>query len=130
MNKTILKIVFLTLCLLGFQGLTTSSQIMAEKRIPLTRPIGDSTTNNPHRTPDLAPIVEINDAGTQLTFTGTAPITFFVEIVDEDDNTVLTDTLAVQQNTQTNLSIASLPAGDYTLYVTINGITYEGEFSK
>lgn len=130
MNKTIFKIVFATVCLLGIQSLTSSSLLIAGEKIPLIRHDGSNTPLPPNRTPDLAPIVEINDAGTQLTFTGTAPITFSVEIVDEDNNTVLTDTLAVQQNGQIILSIATLSAGDYTLFVIINDVTYEGEFSK
>ncbi len=130
MNKTILKVAFAAACLLGLQGITFSSLLMAEEQIPLILIEGDTSTPIPKRTPELTPLVEINDAGTQLTFTSTAAITFSVVIEDEDGNTVLTDVFALQQNTQTNLSIASLPTGDYTLYVIIGDNTYEGEFSK
>ena len=130
MNKTILKVALSALCLLGLQSITSSSILLADERIPLILHDGSTTNVPPKRTPDLAPIVEINDAGTQLTFTGTATITFTVEIEDEDGNTVLTDVISVQQNAQAALSISSLPAGDYTLYVAIGDVTYEGEFSK
>lgn len=130
MKKSIFKITFATACLLGMQSMTSSSQLMAEN-IPLTN---DENYQIPdkHRSPalDLTPIVEINDAGTQLSFTGQATITFSVEIEDEDENTVLTDVLAVQENDMVTLSISSLPAGNYTLYVTIGDARYVGEFSK
>ncbi len=130
MNKTILKVAFAAACLLGLQGITFSSLLMAEEQIPLILHDGSTTTTQPHRNPALTPIVEINDVGTQLTFTGTAAITFSVVIEDEDGNAVLSDVLAVQQNAQTYLSIASLPAGDYTLYVIIDDNAYVGEFCK
>ena len=130
MNKTILKVTFAAACLLGLQGITFSSLLMAEEQIPLILIEGDTSTPIPKRTPEITPLVEINDVGTQLTFTSTVATTFSVVIEDEDGNAVLTDVLAVQQNAQTYLSIASLPAGDYTLYVIIGDNTYEGVFSK
>ena len=129
MNRTILKVAFAA-CLLGLQTIVSTNRLMAEELIPLIQVEGSNGTSIPHRNPELTPIVEINDAGTQLTFTGTATIAFSVVIENEDGNAVLTDFLAVQQGTQTNLSIASLPTGDYTLYVSIGDNTYEGEFSK
>ena len=51
-------------------------------------------------------------------------------ITDEDDNVIMSGILMIANGTQITLSIASLPTGDYTLYVIIGDNTYEGEFSK
>lgn len=130
MNKTILKTALSALCLLGLQSITSSSQLMADEKIPLIRTEGSTGVPIPNRTPIIVPTVSINDGGTLLTFTSTTAITFSVEIEDENGNTMLTDVLSVQENDIATLSIASLPTGDYTLYVIIGDNTYEGEFSK
>ena len=103
---------------------------MADEKIPLIRTEGSTGVPIPNRTPIIVPTVSINDGGTLLTFTSTTAITFSVEIEDENGNTMLTDVLSVQENDIATLSIASLPTGDYTLYVIIGDNTYEGEFSK
>lgn len=101
--------------------------------VPLQK-VDDDGEHPKQRSPEdysFLPTILYNEATETLNVIGNADLGAVpYTITDDDDNIVLSGILMITNGTQTNLSIASLPAGDYTLYIIIGDNTYVGEFSK
>ena len=79
---------------------------------------------------NILPIVTYDEDEASLTFEGVITLGYVAyTILDEDENVVLTGYVNIQQDMQESISVATLPAGDYTLEVEINDITYTGSFT-
>lgn len=125
---------FLSILLVGAMPFTmTASTDPGFIPVPLQK-VDNGVEHPGQRSPEdysFLPTILYNEAAETLNVIGNEDLGAVpYTITDEDDNIVLSGIIMIANGTQTNLSIASLPAGDYTLYVTINGVTYEGEFSK
>ena len=94
---------------------------------------GNEITHNSHKAPHLQQAIPTatyeNNLG-YISFTcGSDCEAFLVTIEDENGTVVLTDSVHLEAGTVSILSVAQLPAGNYTLYIEVNGLTYSGHFS-
>ena len=98
-------------------------------------PIPDGGDGENHRSPlhlIAPPSIVYNTQTEQLVFTGEATQVTFTYYIKEEDTEVVVDscTLTLAFGKQESVSVASLPAGDYTLFVQIGAFWYHGEFTK
>jgi hypothetical protein len=125
-----------TISILLLSAMPFSMAVSAEfDFIPVPLQKVDNDGEHPgQRSPEdysFLPTILYNEAAETLSVIGNADLGAVpYTITDEDDNVVLSGILMIANGTQTNLSIASLPTGDYTLYVIIDDKTYVGVFSK
>ena len=105
--------------------------------VPLIPPVtsGTGSDGGDHgglRSPsiNILPIVTYDEEEASLFFEGVTTLGYVAyTILDEDENVVLTGYVNIQQDIQESISVVTLPAGDYTLEVEINDITYTGSFT-
>ena len=98
-------------------------------------PIPDGGDTPGHKSPShliAPPSIVYNTQTEQLVFTGEATQATFTYYIKEEDTEVVVDscTLTLALGEQESISVASLPAGDYTLFVQIGAFWYHGEFTK
>ena len=95
-------------------------------------PIYDQPGHKAPVHPIAPPSIVYNTQTEQLIFTGEATQVTFTYYIKEEDTEVVVDscTLTLALGEQESVSVASLPAGDYTLFVQIGAFWYHGEFTK
>ena len=98
-------------------------------------PIVDDPENGNHKAPAhliAPPSIVYNSQTEELVFTGEATQATFTYYIKEEDTEVVVDscTLTLALGEQESVSVASLQAGDYTLFVQIGAFWYHGEFTK
>lgn len=121
------KLSFLiTLFLLStFSAFCQSTQIPLKKKPNQGAPAQKSPTDYSY-----LPTVIYNEGDATLSFTGNADLgTIPYTITDENDNEVLSGYVFIQQGYATIFSIATLPAGNYTLSIEVGGVVFEGLLS-
>ncbi len=107
----------------------------SKKEIYLSAVSGSSSnsgTSGRRRAPRVVtPSVEVWLWDDVITFLNYYDIdNMLVEIFDEDDNLVISETMKLQSDETEFLSIDALKDGNYTIYVTFNGVQYSSEFER
>ena len=97
--------------------------------------LGDGGDGDGHKSPAhpiTPPSIVYNTLTEELVFTGEATQATFTYYIKEEDTEVVVDscTLTLALGEQESVSVASLQAGDYTLFVQIGAFWYHGEFTK
>ena len=97
--------------------------------------VGDDGNNGGHKSPAhliVPPSIVYNTQTEQLVFTGEATQVTFTYYIKEEDTEVVVDscTLTLALGEQESISIAALPAGDYTIFLQVGAFLYHGEFTK
>lgn len=103
--------------------------------IPITlNDVGDGIKHPPQKDPSLNHILPtvLYDEGTNfISFICDSDLGYIpVTITNENDTVVLTDTIYIESGTTAILSVAQLPIGNYTLYISIEDTIYFGVFTK
>ena len=98
-------------------------------------PIPDDPSNGNHKAPVhliTPPSIVYNAQAEELVFTGEATQATFTYYIKEEDTEVVVDscTLTLALGEQESVSIAALPAGDYTIFLQVGAFLYHGEFTK
>ena len=98
-------------------------------------PIPDGGDSPGHKSPAhliAPPSVVYNQTTEELIFTGEATQATFTYYIKEEDTEIVVDsctvTLAIGE--QESISVASLPEGDYMLFIQVGAFLYHGEFTK
>ena len=121
------KLSFLiTLFLLStFSAFCQSTQIPLKKRPGNNHPGQKAPANYSY-----LPTVIYDEENSTLSFTGNADLgTIPYTIIDEEGSEVLSGYVFIQQGYATIFSIATLPAGNYTLSIEVGGVVFEGLLS-
>ncbi len=97
--------------------------------------LGNGGEQGGHRTPAhfiAPPSIVYNSQTEQLVFTGEATQATFTYYIKEEDTEVVVDscTLTLALGEQESISIATLPAGSYTILLQVGAFWYHGEFTK
>ena len=97
--------------------------------------VGDDGNNGGHKSPSsliAPPSIVYNSQTEQLIFTGEATQATFTYYIKEEDTEVVVDscTLTLALGEQESVSIATLPAGSYTILLQVGAFWYHGVFTK
>ena len=78
------------------------------------------------------PSIVYNAQTEELVFTGEAAQVTFTYYIKEEDTDVVVDscTLTLALGEQESISIATLPAGSYSILLRVGTFWYHGEFTK
>ena len=97
--------------------------------------LGDDPDNGSHKAPAhliTPPSIVYNAQTEELVFTGEATQATFTYYIKEEDTEAVVDscTLTLALGEQESISIATLPAGGYTILLQLGAFWYHGEFTK